>query len=62
MQVNRHLIPAKRCGDKRQVISETDDSGFAVSPEDCWTRILTIETPDVCLGEVRMELMEPGLG
>src|SRR5215510_6733782 len=61
VQVNRYLIPANRCGDRRQVISEADDSGLAVSPEDCWARILTIESPDVCLGVVRMELMEPGL-
>ena len=62
VQVNRNLIPANRCGDRRQVISETDDSGLAVSPDQGWARVLTIETPDVGWSEVRMKLMEPGLG
>ena len=62
VQVDRDLVPAKRRRGRRQVISEADDSGFAVSTKEHWARILTIKTPDVCLPEVRMKLMKAGLG
>src|SRR6185369_14581353 len=45
VQVDRHLIPAKRGGGRRQVISESDDSGFAISSEECRGWVFTIEAP-----------------
>ena len=61
VQVDRDLVPAKCGGGHRQIIVEANEPGFAVFPEECWARILTIVAPDICLAEVRMELMEAGL-
>ena len=62
MQVDRNLVPTERVGYAWQVIPEPHDSRFAISVQDGWCRVLTVESPDVCLTEVRVELMEPGFG
>ena len=61
VQVDRHLVPAKRRGDRWQVISEANDSGFAVFSEQGWGWILTIETPDVRWREIRMKRVQASL-
>jgi hypothetical protein len=48
MQVDRNLGVAKRVvPGGRRAVSEPHDCGFAISIQDRWTRIDTIETPDI---------------
>src|SRR5262249_36129468 len=61
MQVDRDLVPAKRGGRYRQVVSEAYDPGFAVFPEECGGWILTIEAPNGGSREGRMERLQAGL-
>src|SRR5689334_7459153 len=63
MQVDRDLRVSKRviavC---RSAVAEPHDGGFAVSIQDRWARIDTIETPDIRIAEVRVESMQAGSG
>src|SRR5215212_11026480 len=60
MQVDRHLIPAEGRSSHRQVVMEPNDGGLAIPLQACWSRITTVEAPNVSRRIVRVERMEAG--
>src|SRR6185295_8857911 len=55
--VAERVIAARRCA-----VPEPHDCGFAVSIQDRWAWIHTVEAPDVALTEVRVEPVQAGSG
>src|ERR1044072_3171576 len=63
VQVDRDLGMAECVvAGRRRAIPEAHDCGFAISVEDHWARIDTIESPDICVAVIRVELVQAGPG
>ena len=63
VQVDRNLGVAKRViAGRRRAVPEAHDCGFAISVQDHWARIDAIETPDICVAVIRVELVQAGPG
>ena len=63
VQVDRNLGVAKRVvAVGRRAVPEANDCGFAISVQDHWARIDAIETPDICVAVIRVELVQAGPG
>jgi hypothetical protein len=63
MQVDRYLGVAERVvAVGRRAVPEPNDVGFAISTNDGWTWIPTIESPDIGRTEVGVECMQAGPG
>src|SRR6185369_7789554 len=63
VQVDRNLGVAKRViAGRRRAVPEAHDCGFAISVQDHWAWIDTIETPDICVAVIRVELVQAGPG
>ena len=61
VQVDRNLGVAKRIiAGRRRAVPEANDGGFAISVQDHWAWIDTIETPDICVAIIRVELVQAG--
>src|SRR6185503_16058419 len=59
MQVDRYLGMTKRVvAARRQAVSEPHDCGFAISIQDRWSWIDTVEAPHVARTIVRVECMQ----
>src|ERR1051325_9054140 len=63
MQVDRNLRMAEGIvAAGRRAVAEPHDCGFAISIQDCWAWIDTIESPDIRWTKVGVESMRAGLG
>ena len=63
VQVDRDLGVAERVIPAgRSAVPEANDCGFAISVQDHWAWIDTIETPDICVAVIRVELVQAGPG
>ena len=61
MQVDRYLGDAKRViAVRRQTVPEPNDGRLAISTQDHWAWIDTIEPPDICRTKIGVELMRAG--
>jgi len=63
VQVDRNLGVTKRVvAGGRRAVPEANDCGFAISVQDHWAWIDTIETPDICVAVIRVEFVQAGPG
>src|SRR5215216_3855219 len=63
VQVDRNLGVAERViAGWRRAVPEANDCGFAISIQDHWPWIDTIEAPDICVAVIRVELVQAGPG
>jgi hypothetical protein len=63
VQVDGYLGVAERVvAGRRRAVPEANDGGFAISIQDRWARIDAIETPDICVAVIRVEIVQAGPG
>src|SRR6185369_15899820 len=63
VQVDRNLGVAKRViAGRWRAVPEANDGGFAISVQDHWAWIDTIEAPYICIAVIRVELVQAGPG
>src|SRR6185369_14049580 len=58
VQVDRNLGVAKRViAGRWRAVPEANDCGLAISVQDHWARIDTVESPDICVAVIRVEFV-----